>query len=315
MLISILSEIDRTKDILATTNVVDTTPAYNAGATYADKDLVKYNHPDDNYPESIYGVFNIVDSNGTITGHRLEYYSAVAPMAPFDNKNYSKATSDDFITYKIYSNQPFDTLALGRVMGGEVTVTFKTANNALVYGPVKVSLDCHLDSDGRLPPVPITKVIYSDDDVPAGGYAEFTINDSTDVPTCELGTALLGLSVQAGFTKLNFTNKYNDYSPQEVDQWGNVLYINGVKINVHSGTVDLPTAQYDKMNKLMLKLGADIVIVNGNGVKTNIETGSLSKFDSAVVIGRIKNFALKTNIKDKRMGDLATYTFTVEEIV
>ena len=296
-----------------TTNIVDTTPAYNAGATYMDKDLVRYNNPNDNYPESIYGVFN-VDNNGT-NEHRFVYYSALAPMVPFDNKNYSKVTNDDFITYKIYSNEPFDTLALGRVMGEEVTVTFKRADGVVVYGPIKIQLDCHLDNNGRLPPVPITKVIYSDDDVPAGGYVEFTINDSSTVPKCELGSAVVGLSVQAGFTKLDFTNKYNDYSPQEVDQWGNVLYINGVKINVHSGTVDLPTAQYDKMNKLMLKLGADIVIVNGNGAKSNSPSDGLSKFDSVVVIGRIKNFALKTNIKDKRMGDLATYTFTVEEIV
>jgi len=34
-----------------------------------------------------------------------------------------------------------------------------------------------------------------------------------------------------------------------------------------------------------------------------------------MLIGRIKDFSLKTKMQNKRIGDMATYTFTVEENV
>lgn len=306
MLVSIPVTVDPTDGSLGT-NILETLPAYSSSETYIDGDLVQYVNADDNYPQSIYGVFNVDGS------HRFVYYSAIAPQIPFDNKNYTKVTSNTQITYNFDVHGTFDTIAFGKIIGDSVTVKFYDGTDALIYQETDFALDCEIDE--RLTQVAITQIIYSPFDVSPNGASNGRVEIVVTGAYCEIGSIVAGLSVEAGFTQLAFTNKYKDLSPKEQDQWGNILYIEGAKLNIHSGTVSLPTDDYDRLNRLMLKLGANIVIINGNSLRNNLPANGKSRFNSVMMIGRITAFSLKTELDKKRMGDRATYTISVEEIV
>jgi len=172
------------------------------------------------------------------------------------------------------------------------------------------------DPTPRLPAYQTPAILYAvkdekNIDVEAGGTVEIILSGTK----IRCGTIMLGLSVNAGFTSAAFQNQFNDYSPKEKDQWGNVTYIEGVKQQVHSGTVKLPIAKYDIMNRLISSIGGRTVIVNGSDSKDNIQPDSKSVFASTMLIGRITEFSLRTKMENKKIGDMATYTFTIEENV
>ncbi len=132
-------------------------------------------------------------------------------------------------------------------------------------------------------------------------------------PVIRVATILLGISVNAGFTNVQFQNEYIDYSPFEKDPWGNIVYIEGIKINTYSGTADLPITDYDILNRLFVSLGGKTVIVNGSDNTEDLNEYVHDVFDSTRLIGRVRNFALSTSLRNKKLGEMATYTFKIEE--
>jgi hypothetical protein len=214
----------------------------------------------------------------------------------------------------------FNTIAFTGLLAEEISVETR-AGHVGGGGPQNLNLqgykpDGARDVNKRLPSVPTTAIIYNNipnggsTDTPAGGHALITIKGSE----IKLGGIFVGMSVNAGFTNLVFQNKYKDYSPYEKDNWGNVTYIEGVKTNIHSGTVDIPIRHYDMMNRLMVSLGKGLVMLNGSDNLSNRPPdNNRNIFASTMVVGRIRNFQLKTNLDNKHMGEMATYTFEIEE--
>ncbi len=289
------------------TNVVDETPIYDVGATYEDGDLVQYD-PNGGSDYSIYGVFNVNSE------HNLVYYSATAPNAPIDEKNYSVATAANVMTYTLIGTSTFDTLGVGHVIGDTISVYFKDPAGNTIYSIINREIDNKIDEDGRHPIQPVTEVLYAPQDMQHGSTVEIIIVRDTEI--VEVGSLYLGLSVNAGFTNLIFDNSFIDLSPTEQDQWGNVFYKDGAKMAIHNGTVDLPISDYDYMNRTMLAIGGNTVILNGYGLKHNDKPDNKDgHFYATMMIGRMKNFSLKTTLIDKRLGEMAQYKIRLEEIV
>lgn len=305
-----LISIPITLDVIET-NVVDHHEKYNPTQDYQDKDLVQHD-PDGNDYLRIYGVFN--DDTLPDPHHRFVYYSETAPNAINDGKNYSKATAQNEIVYELSINGAYDTIAFGGVVADTVSVDFLDSEESLEYFIEDLPIDSRIDEDGVHPNEPVTVIVYSPEYIMNGGRVKIKLKYSHG--EVEVGTIMAGLSVEAGFTNLVFSNKFIDFSPTEQDQWGNVSYVDGTKINVHIGTVDLPITNYDYMNRLMRAIGGKEVIINGYGVKhNNTPDYREGSFYATNMIGRMKNFSLSSKMVNKRLGELAQYKITVEEIV
>ena len=299
---------------VTTTDVSDSTPIYDATATYVDKDLVQYD-PTGLTDYSIYGVFTDALVETVAPHHYFVYYSAISPYAVVDTKNYSKATRLDSMSYTVLGAGRFDTLALGSILGSTVSAYFTDISGTVVYSIIDREITNKIDTDGRHDAQPVTEILYCPVDLEHGSTVSIEITCCAG-KTVELGTILLGLSLDAGFTNLVFTNKFKDFSPTETDQWGNVEYIPGLKVNVHTGSVDIPITHYDFLNRTMLAIGGNEVILNGYGVKNNAKPDNAEgHFYATMMIGRMKNFSLATSLDNKRLGELATYKIELEEVV
>ena len=230
--------------------------------------------------------------------------------APLDDKHYSVAKSTDSMTYRVDVLGRFDTLSLSGIIGDTVDVTFRDSAGATVDTITGYVIDNSRDVGNVLSDYKTTSILYSDVIVEAGGSVEFTVHGTL----VELGSIMCGLKVNAGFTNLAFSNSFLDHSPKNVDSWGNVEYIEGVKVNVFDGTVDVPITTYDKMTRLMESIGGSTVILNGSDSVDNSMPDSESIFASTMLIGRMSNFKLQTKLDKKRIGDLATYSIKLTEL-
>ena len=234
--------------------------------------------------------------------------------APFDDKHYSKAKKQTSMTYTVnIGDSKFDTLGLGRVIADTVDVYFYDeldGGGTLIDSTIGYPINNSRDINSLLPDYDTTATVYSDTVVNKGGSIRFVLHGSF----VSLGTIMCGLKVDAGFTNLQFSNSFIDHSPKNVDNWGNVEYIEGVKVMVFDGTVDLPITSYDMMNRLMLSIGGSTVILNGSDSVDNQPADSESIFASTMIIGRMSNFKLQTTLKNKRMNELATYSIKIVEL-
>jgi len=259
--------------------------------------------------DPVFAIVSHIDQLGT--------FARVRPTldnAPFDDKHYSKAIRADSMTFTVnVLSAKFDTLALGRVTGTTADVYFydgPDGTGTLIDSTVGYPIDTKRDVGGLLPEYQTTTIIYSDTVINPGGSIRFVI-DGNNV---KLGTIMAGLKVDAGFTNLVFSNSFIDHSPKNVDNWGNVEYIEGIKVNVFDGTVDIPITTYDMMTRLMESIGGSTVILNGSDSINNTAPDSESIFASTMLIGRMSNFRLQTKLDKKRIGDLATYSIKLTEL-
>ncbi len=249
------------------------------------------------------------------------YLSPIAKYIPFDGKQYTKVTAAGVINFRVQSQEKFNCVALAGVIANLVTLRFKDSNGNQVGDTAYLTPNNKRDMNGRLPDYKTTTIGYAYEEnaashlqdrvVEAGGTVEIEVKGGY----IEVGSILLGLSMDAGFTNVVFQNEFVDLSPNEQDQWGNILYKKGVRYNVYTGKVDVRISEYDMMNKLMISIGGQTVIVDGSDNTTNLPTDSRCIFNSTEFVGRISNFKLQTNMKDKQIGDMASYTFTVKENV
>jgi hypothetical protein len=237
------------------------------------------------------------------------YIEATNDTKPFDNKNYTIATAQTQMLYTLSGNKAFDTVALGHIKGEQITVVFKNSVGAVVT-TITDTINTNRDVNGNLEAWHTTLIFYSDVIMEAGSTVEITI-DGTNI---ELGTLLLGMSADAGFTNLTLKNDYKDFSVFEYDDFGNADYTERAKVSRYSGAVQIYIENYDMIDRLMTSLGKGLVIVNGSDSNsTSSETTTI--FAATQKIGRFLSFSQKTVIKDDDMGRMAEYTFTLEEIV
>jgi hypothetical protein len=71
---------------------------------------------------------------------------------------------------------------------------------------------------------------------------------------------------------------------------------------------------YGEIDRLMMSLLDQIVILNGSDSRNTTPNGN-TVFESTQRVGRLSNIKLKTRIKDNNIDKMATYTFTLKEIV
>lgn len=246
-------------------------------------------------------------------------------LKPFDGKKYttvSQSTTDENpVRYLIQSPVgQFDTIAMAGIIAGDIEVTFISPDGSTELAKIESYVPRNdRDIDKTLDPYPTTVILYStaDNAMPAGSHVEIIFKGGI----INIGSIALGLGVNAGFTNLEFSTKFKDWSPKEVDQWGNVTYITNdksgntvdVKTLTWNGTVDIPITNFDMITRLMTSLGASTVIINGSDAKDNQPPNNEDIFASTMLIGRLKDFNLKTKIKNKKMNEYATYSVVVEE--
>ncbi len=62
-------------------------------------------------------------------------------------------------------------------------------------------------------------------------------------------------------------------------------------------------------------IGGQKVVINSSDSIHNEMPDSRDVFSATMMIGRFTTFELSTTKKNKQIGDIATYNFTVEELV
>lgn len=256
------------------------------------------------------------------TVDELPNFTPIEPtndMKPFDGKNYSSAERSDIMTYTIVANSKFDTIGLGGVIAESIVVKFAETidelNNGTPTTEISHTINTDRDIDGYLEPSATTLIYYSDalEPMPAGSVVEITLTVS-DSSIISLSTIMLGMSADAGFTNLSLQNTYKDFSVFEYDAFGNVDYTDRARVSRYTGTVDMRIENYDMTDRLMTSLGKELVIVNGSDLGSD-QADSTSIFAATQKIGRFINFNQKTVVKDDDLDVMATYSFTLEEIV
>ena len=235
--------------------------------------------------------------------------------APYDGKGYTKAVVDTSLTdgkavWTLLSTEDFDSIAFGNVICDTIDIkVMDTDGNMLselrnYIVDNSVSIDSDIDYNSTI-------VLYMSDMITSESVIEITLNGST----VEIGEILGAKSIDAGFTKVSFKNKFKDFSPKEQDQWGNWYYYEGIKVHVHSGVVEFPLMRYDQLNRLMVLIGGKKVVINSSDSTSNEAPDGLNVFDATMMIARFTSFELDTSEKNKRIGDIAKYTFALEELV
>lgn len=239
----------------------------------------------------------------------MSYIGANLPTMPFDGKNYTYATSTTTMTYTVKGTQKFDTIALGRCKADSVTIVFKNSLGVTVNTVTK-TIDSSRDTSGNLEKWHTTVIYYATSTVEANGTVEVTLTGAN----IELGTLMLGMSVSAGFTKLELQNSFIDYSVYQEDEWGNIDYVSRAKIAVYKGSCDILITNYDMTDRLLTSIGGNLIILNGSDSK-NTTPDSQSVFASTQKIGRLFDLSQQTKVKDNGMDNRATYSFTLKETV
>ena len=238
--------------------------------------------------------------------------SGNTPEKPFDNLAYTaiKQAGDFTLSFEVLYE--IDVLGFSGVVAGEVIIEIpgNSGNPAYI---LSIAPDNTVDIDGRLPGYKTTEFAYLKYPF-SGGVVKLHFKKGFD-DLIEIGMVTGGLTADAGFTNLVLSNKFKDYSPYEKDKFGNILYVEGVKTNIYSGTVDIRISDYDRINRLMTSIGGKTVMLNGSDTTNNLPPDGKNVFASTRIIGRIRNFVLKTKLDNKLMSQMATYSFEIEEDV
>ncbi len=233
--------------------------------------------------------------------------------AVFDNKNYTKGVfspSNGFVEFTFVTVAEIDTIAIGRVICDTISITAyddKTGDviASIVDYPIATQLG---DSDFTQA---TNAVLYTPSILPVDTKVKVRLTGGF----VSVGRLLTGKLLKLGFSNTIFTNGFKDYSPKEQDQWGNIEYRNGVRVFLYSGTVDLPTKDYDQLNLAFMYIGGQEMIINGSDSHNNTPTNSLDIFQSTMMIGRFTSFKPTTKNKGAIMSNVAGYAFSIEESV
>lgn len=231
---------------------------------------------------------------------------------PLDGKNYSIASSTGLtMSYSVKCIDGFfDTLALGRVKADSVTATFKLEDGTTIT-EVTRAIDRKIDTLDNIDGAYANIILYAEQVMPVNSIVDITLTASTG--TLELGTIMLGQSLDAGFHRLSLKHSYKDFSTATYDPFGNLDYVEKQRIATYNGNVDIIITDYDRIVRLFTYLGKKLVIVNGSKNKTNAPD-SQTVFASTQLIGRFMSFSCRTIENKNDIDPIATYDFTLEEL-
>ncbi len=158
---------------------------------------------------------------------------------------------------------------------------------------------------------PATVVLYFDKTYPPGSVITIWLHSSV----VTVGEIIGASKLDAGFTKVNFKNTFKDFSPKEQDQWGNWYYKPGARVKVHTGSVEYPIMSYDQLNRLMLMIGGQKVVINSSDSTENQVPDGRNVFEATMMIARFTKFELASADQKKRINEIGTYNFSIEELV
>ncbi len=232
-----------------------------------------------------------------------------------DGKNYTQTLfdttfTDGKATWVLLATSPFDSIAFGHVITDTIDFVVTDQDAKILFEINNYAVDNTVVPD-REEEYRATVVLYTDETMPAGSIITITLKN----PIVSIGEIMPASKLDAGFTKMTFKNKFKDFSPKEQDQWGSWFYRDGLRVTLHSGVVDFPLVSYDRLNRLMLLIGGQRVIINSSDSIKNELPDGINIFEATMLIARFVSFELSTKEDKKRMGDIASYSFSIEELV
>ncbi len=249
-------------------------------------------------------------------------------LNPFDGKGYTRTVFDTSLTngmatWTFVVESDCSSIAFGRVICNSIDMRITDQDANVIFEINNYEIDNTVDDNHSIE-YETTRILYADNVIdpsnplneattiiPAGSVVVVTLHAAI----VTLGELLPSANLKSGFTKLSFRNTFKDFSPKEQDQWGNWVYIDGVKVRVHSGTVEYPVVSYDRINRLMMLIGGDRVVIDSSDAIHNELPDGEHVFSATMMIARFTKFDLATSEKNKRLADIALYNFTVEQLV
>ena len=245
----------------------------------------------------------------------FEIKRRVTAHNPFDGKGYTKAIVDTtetagVATWTLLNSDDFDSLAFGRIIADSIDIRIEDEDGTLISEINSYIVNNSVDAGSGFS-YDTTIVLYTEKTIKSEHIIKITLHGDV----VEIGEILGARSIDAGFTKMAFRNSFKDFSPKEQDQWGNWVYLDGVKAHVHTGTVEFPLMRYDQLNRMMLLIGGQKVVVNSSDSKFNEAPDGQYIFDATMMIARFTNISLDSSENKKRIGEIAKYTFSLEEII
>jgi len=254
-----------------------------------------------------YGL-SAVESPMDIKG--FQFKRKICSQTPFDNKSYTGCNfslPNDDATWKVVNVEPIDCIAFGRITADAISIKVTDEHGVNVFNLDYYPIDNSLGTDDLN--YPITSIIYFGKILREEHTMTITLHGASGF----IGTFLAGLTLNVGFTDTKISNEFIDLSPADVDKWGNVEYISGVKVQIIKGSCDLHTYDYDRINRILVSLGGRNVIMNGSDSTDNTPPDSIQVFQATMLIGRFSVLRQSTKQIAQRLDHTATYSFEFKE--
>ena len=235
---------------------------------------------------------------------------------PLDKKHYTRTKVypqhlGGYAKWTLMAGGDFDCIALGHIIADYVNIVFRDRKTGAILDSImNYKIDNTLSLSKFNHEYYDTVGIYSSKEMHAETIVELYIYGSK----VELGEILAVDTLDAGDTRVEISNKFKDFSPKEQDQWGNIVYKNGVRVKVHDGMVEFKLTRYDQINRLMLLMAGNTVFMDASDSKGHSPDGE-NVFEAATMIGKFQSFDISARENNTHMDDVAQYSYTFEEIV
>jgi hypothetical protein len=235
-------------------------------------------------------------------------------LNPFDGVNNTKTVFDTSNTQGVASwtmltTQPIDSIAFGRIICDTVDITILDEDNNILFSIDNYPID-NTVVKGRPEQYPATRVIYTAETIPANSIVMVSLKGAV----IELGELQTTSALDAGFTNPQFKHGFKNFNMSEINKWGTWEEVDGIKLRTHTGTVDFKTLDYDDYNNLLGLVIGTRVVMNGSDTFNNELPDGKKIFGSTMMIGRFQALDQQSYNKKKRIGEIATYNFTFQEI-
>lgn len=241
--------------------------------------------------------------------HKLEFFSSIPTIAPFDNKSRSIAYSFDSLSYTVKCLGRHDTIAITNTIGNNISFTFDNGESiSRDISKSEVVLD---GSDAiRNSYRGITEIVYSKEERMKNSLMTITIIGDY----CQIGGIVFGKTMKDNsYTELEYTIGFDDFSPTEQDQWGNVYRTEGTKVLKLEGQCHVPLAKMTDNARALIDISGQVAIFNGADVKNEIQTED-NPYGMLRMVGRLYGFKQKS-VVNKNEIKYGVYPFRIEEIV
>lgn len=225
-----------------------------------------------------------------------------------DKRNVTESLGYGSMRYKLKITEPFNAVALGRVVADSVLCVFSDKNNSQVTA-ISKPLDLRRDEGGYLSRYQKTEILYADRVIEAGGFMEVTIIGPGKV---QLGTLLPVMAIDAGVTSLAFKNKRKTFSVSEYDQWGNLDTVKRAVIGTYDMTVKIQITSYDLIDRLLESIDTELLAIDGSDAYNELANDE-NVFAATQKIGRVMNVEQKNNVVNDKISKIAEYTISIEE--